>query len=207
MKRRLADVAAYGCSTLLVLGVIAFVVATIVGWARAPREDLWKFLGWTRLLIVGSLILGALLHGISSRPTSKEIGDVLRRTWRAGLHPGNLVRGYLLIVVLMLLVAAVVAVTPFRLPYAFYTVLRVVTCLAWIILLIIVILQRCDGDGELALLSITFLFTFTPVWPLHLARSTWAVIDLIAAGTLLITVVTLSRYPTRSTAAVSETMR
>ena len=205
MKARIADVAAYGCTALLGAGVVALLAATITGWAAAPRQDLRTFLHWTRLLIVGSLVFGALLHVTSSRLTAGELRDLLRRTWDAGLHPGNLVRAYLLTVVVMLLGAATVALTPLRLPYVFYTVLRIATCLAWATILGIVLKRRIDHDGEIAYLSVAFLVTFTPIWPLHLARGTWAIVDAIAAVALLVVVAALSRYPTRTQASGTTT--
>lgn len=72
-----------------------------------------------------------------------------------------------------------------RQPYSYYTALRIVVC--WVAgygTFLALRTQRTRWAGTFG----TEAVVFNPIWPIHLDRATWAVVDVAAAMVLLLSI-------------------
>jgi hypothetical protein len=80
-----------------------------------------------------------------------------------------------------LIPAALLAFAVARLPYSYYTFLRVVTCAAGL-LFAFVAWERGRTGQVLAVASILFAILFNPIFPVYLRRAEWFYLDLLGAA-------------------------
>lgn len=82
--------------------------------------------------------------------------------------------------VIKFFLGVILLVATFDLPYTYYVILR------WVVLIFVLILIQADiKDSFIRLSSIPFiaiLVLFNPFLPIHLKKSEWLIIDLIAAA-------------------------
>ena len=71
------------------------------------------------------------------------------------------------------------AITLFPLPYGYYTLLRVVVCLAAIVIAADSHDKPNAGAWPLAFIALAIIFN--PIFPLHLGRTVWLPVDIAAA--------------------------
>lgn len=195
-RAKLTDALAYGCSRLLVLGMAAGIIATVIGWVGVPRERAVEFLGATRLLLIFGFLLVAGIEIVHNRRRLAAFSNILRPSGASTML--NLIRVGVIGGVMLLLFAAGIAVTPFTLPYLFYDILRMWTCLAWVSVVGVAAARDLPSATDLGLLAFGFIMTFTPVIPLHLAQIEWAVVDTIAALSLVVTLSSVLDEPAAS---------
>ncbi|WAC26346.1 DUF6804 family protein [Ancylobacter sp. SL191] len=86
-----------------------------------------------------------------------------------------------MIAALHLVPATMLAIALGRWPYAYYMALRLVVCMAAIILAVMIFRQAGKTGPWVAAFAIT-AGIFNPFIPVHLTRDLWQVLDLGAAG-------------------------
>jgi hypothetical protein len=97
-------------------------------------------------------------------------------------------RGVWLLPTILLVIATA------RLPYGYYTVLRIVTCSAGIVLAVLGFRERQSPAWSVLFLGIAVLFN--PFMPIHLHRATWLYLNLGSAALFVSHLVWLGRIAT-----------
>jgi hypothetical protein len=143
------------------------------------------FFDGTRFLVILGFLFVAVLDIFQNRRRLARSFELIQSIAGASTML-NLIRVSVVFTIVLLLFAAGVAATPAKLPYLFYDLLRLSTCLAWASVAAVAAAQKVADSSDLGLLAFAFIVTFTPVVPLHLSRGLWAAVDIIAALSLTV---------------------
>ena len=83
---------------------------------------------------------------------------------------------------LWILPAIMLLIAVLPLPYGYYTLLRIVVCIAASFIAYSV-RSESENVGLWAVVFAVIALIFNPIIPIHLPRETWLIINLICAGT------------------------
>ncbi len=80
-----------------------------------------------------------------------------------------------------ILIAILLVLGVFNMPYGFYQFLRIAVCIFGIIQFILLFKEKSNWIA----LYFVLMVLFNPVWPIYLDKSLWKFIDLAAGGLVL----------------------